>query len=227
MPQLVIDNIEYNLPEDFSIGKWKELQNWSANENKILSLAFGFHPSTAERIPAKTKHLALSIITATMYPQWRPIIKEVNEGKLINFESIKLGQFIDLEVYIGRDYVKYFNNIIEILYQTPVDNNWLIGDVWGGLQSYFKWRITLYNAYKNLFGIHNDIVEEADYSQDSKTDVAHIWYDTIMILADSKFLNIDAVMDKPLIEALNYLAWNKTQRDREAEMLRHTKAQMR
>jgi hypothetical protein len=224
MPQLVIDSIEYNVPTDFTLGQWKELQKWSANENKILSIAFGFPLSSAERIPDKTKHLALSLIVATMYPQWKQINKEVNGGKLLNFDTIKLGQFIDLEVYVGRDYTKHINQIVELLYQAPVDDSWLIGDIWGGLESYFKWRITLYNAYKNLFGIQNDLLEEAEYSQDSKIDVAHVWYDTIMILADNKFLNIDAVMDKTLIEALNYLAWNKTRIEKEAELIRYNQA---
>jgi hypothetical protein len=48
-----------------------------------------------------------------------------------------------------------------------------------------------------------------------------------MILADGKFLNIEAVTDRPLVEALNYLAWNKTKIEREAELLRQTKSQIK
>jgi hypothetical protein len=48
-----------------------------------------------------------------------------------------------------------------------------------------------------------------------------------MILADGKFLNIEPALNRPLLEALNYLAWNKTQIERQAEEIRLAKAQMK
>jgi hypothetical protein len=227
MPTLIVNSTEYNVPEDYSIGKWTELLKWSANENKLISLAYGLPPSVIDRMSPETKHLALCFIVGTLYPSYQPINRSVKGHTLINFSEIKLGQFIDLEVYIGRDYVKHIKEIISILYQTQVTDDWFIGDVYGALQSYFKWRITLYNSYKNLFNIENNIEDEVDDYHDSKIDVAHVWYDTIMILADGKFINIENVTEKPLVEALNYLAWHKTKIEREAEALRLAKAQIK
>lgn len=225
MPQLVIDGVEYNIPPDYTLGKWIELQKWNANENKLISLAFGFPLHITEYMKPETKHLALALILGTMYPSYQSINRNVKGAELINFSELTLGQFVDLEVFIGRDYVKHIKEIVGVLYQTTVDDEWFIGDVYGALQSYFKWRITLYNSYKNLFNIENNIEDEIDDYHDSNVDVAHVWYDTIMILADSKFINIEIVTEKPLVEALNYLAWHKTKIEREAELLRQAKAQ--
>jgi hypothetical protein len=225
--QLVVDGREYNVPEDFTLGTWEELQKWSTNNDKCLSIAFGLPIETIQRMSEKTKQLGLAFISTAMYPDYKPLNKKIHNGTLINFNEMTLGQFIDLEVFVGRGFTKHIKDIANILYQTKVDNFWFVGDIWGGIKSYLKWRITLYNSYKNLFNIDNDIRDEVEDTTDSKTDVAHVWYDTIMILADGKFLNIEAVTDRPLVEALNYLAWNKTRIEREAELLRQTKSQIR
>ena len=227
MPTLIVNSTEYNVPEDYTIGKWSELVKWSANDNKVISIAYGLPPSVVDRMSPDTKHLALCFIVGTLYPNYKPINKNVKGSTLISFSELTLGQFIDLEVFIGRDYTKHIKEILSILYQTDVDDSWYIGDVYGALQSYFKWRITLYNSYKNLFNIQNDIVEEAQNFEGTPTDVAHVWYDTTMILADGKFLNIEPALNRPLLEALNYLAWNKTQIERQAEEIRLAKAQMK
>jgi hypothetical protein len=225
--QLVVDGREYHVPEDFTLGTWEELQKWNTNNDKCLSIAFGLPIETIQRMSEKTKHLGLAFISTAMYPDYKPLNKKINSGTLINFSEMTLGQFIDLEVFVGRDFTKHIKDISSILYQTKVDNFWFIGDIWGGIKSYLKWRITLYNSYKNLFNIDNDVRDEVEDTTDSKVDVAHVWYDTIMILADGKFLNIEAVTDRPLVEALNYLAWNKTKIERETELLRQTKSQIK
>lgn len=227
MPTLIVNSTEYNVPEDYTIGKWSELVKWSANDNKVISIAYGLPPSVVDRMLPDTKHLALCFIVGTLYPSYKPINKNVKGHSLISFSELTLGQFIDLEVFIGRDYTKHIKEILSILYQTDVDDSWYIGDVYGGLQSYFKWRITLYNSYKNLFNIQNDIVEESANYEGTPTDVAHVWYDTVMVLADGKFINIETVTNKPLIEALNFLAWHKTQIEKQAEEIRLAKAQIR
>ena len=45
-----------------------------------------------------------------------------------------------------------------------------------------------------------------------------------MILAEGKFLHIDEVTSKPLIQAFNWLAWNKERIEKEKEEIK--KSQM-
>lgn len=217
--QLVIDGREFQIPTDFTIKKWIEIQKWTSDPDKILSIAIGLPFDVVKIIPEKTKTLAIALITTALYPSWN---KSIKPG-LISFDNMTLGQFIDLEVFVSRGYQKNIKEIINILHNTEVSEDELFTAYWPSIELYLKWRITLYNAYKNLFNIGGDDDDEGDYSTDIKTDLAYGWYDNIMILADNKFLNIEPVLQQSLISALNYLAWNKTKAEKEAEQLRQLK----
>jgi hypothetical protein len=223
--QLVIDGREITMPVDFTIDKWIEIQKWTGDTDKLISVSLGLPIATVKLIPEKTKTLAVALIITALYPSWN---KEVKPN-IISFEKITLGQFIDLEVYISRDYRKTMLDLIKVLYNTDVNQNELFGQYWPGVERYLRWRITLYKQYKNLFNVGDDTEYENEDITDIKTDLAYGWYDHIMTLADEKFLNIEPVLNKPLIEALNYLAWYKTKIEREAEAVRvkQAKAQMR
>jgi hypothetical protein len=220
---LSIDGREYNLPTDFTIKKWVELQKLTGDTDKLISSAMGIPLEFAKLIPEKTKTLAVTLIIATLYPSWN---KNVKPG-LISFENITLGQFVDLEIYISRDYRKTMKEIINVLYSIDIKDNEMFSDYWPGVERYLKWRITLYNNYKNLFGMGGDDDIEIDDLPNNKVDLAYSWYEHIMVLSDEKFLNIDPVLQRPLIEALNYLAWHKTKLEKEAENIKMQQAQNR
>jgi hypothetical protein len=220
---LSIDGKEYNLPTDFTIKKWVELQKLTGDTDKLISSAMGIPLEFTKLMPEKTKTLAVTLIIATLYPSWN---KNVNPRR-ISFENITLGQFVDLEIFISRDYRKTMYEIINILYPDNVNDNEMFSQYWPGVERYLKWRITLYKNYKNLFGISDDERDEMEDLLDSKLDLAYSWYDNIMTLADEKFLNIDPVLQRPLIEALNYLAWHKTKLEKEAENIKMQQAQNR
>lgn len=217
--QLVVDSREFEVPTDFTIKKWLEIQKWTSDPDKVLAIAIGLPLDIVKIIPDKTKALAVALITATLYPSWYKAIKP----ELISFDNITLGQFIDLEIFVSRGYQKNIKEIINILHDAKVSEDESFTQYWPSIELYLKWRITLYNAYKNLFNIGGDIEDDGDYSADNKTDLAYGWYDNIMVLADEKFLNIEPVLQQPLVSALNYLAWNKTKMEREAEQLRQLK----
>lgn len=232
MPQLVIDSIEYNVPTDFTLGKWSYLTQFSLdpiNYIKIISSTLGLPISTTERIPFKTQELVATVIHTLLNQQEFKINKVVNGGQLIDFNSITLGQFIDLEVFITRSHTKHIKQICEVLYNTPIDDAVLLSDVYGGFMSYLNWRTLLYTQYKNLFNIGGDNEEQIEDTPHPKTDAAYAWFDVVMVLAEGKFLQVDAVLDKSVVSAFNWLAWNKTQKEKEAELnrLQHAQNKMR
>ena len=183
----------------------------------------GFPLEYARLIPEKTKTLCVALLLSALYPSWH---KDVKSG-IISFENITLGQFVDLEIFISRDYRKTMYEIINILYPDNINGDEMFSQYWPGVERYLKWRITLYKNYKNLFGISDDERDEMEDLLDSKLDLAYSWYDNIMTLADEKFLNIDPVLQRPLIEALNYLAWHKTKIERETERMKIQNAENR
>ena len=218
MYKLVIGDKEYSLPSDFTIDEWVELHKWQMIPDRLINLGMGIPLDEVKIIPEETKALALALVYAVMNPEWLSIRKEINGNKLIEFNSITLGQFIDLEVYIG-DYFKKFPDIVKVLYNLESTDDLKISDVHTAVQSYIKWRILLYKQYSNLF---NAVYDEDEVIEDTpvKTqNTAHIWLDIVMVLADGKFLNMDDVLNKPVIQAFNWLAWNKDRVRKEQEEL--------
>lgn len=216
---LVIDGREYSIPTDFTIKKWLEVQQWTSDGDKLISTAMGIPLPSVKLMPEKTKTLAVSLIIATLYPSWN---KQTKQG-MINLNNITLGQFVDLEVFVSRNYRKTIKEIINVLYNIEVNENDSFTTYWPGIEMYLKWRITLYHNYKNLFDIGPDNEEVSEDLPYNKVDLAYNWYEHIMTLADEKFLNIEPVLNRPLIEALNYLAWYKTKLAKEMESIQKSK----
>jgi len=50
---------------------------------------------------------------------------------------------------------------------------------------------------------------------EKKVDPAYNWYAFIMVLCNDDFLKIDEVVEKPIIQALNYLAYIKDKKEEE------------
>ena len=218
MYQLVIGDKEYNLPSDYTLEEWVELNKWQAIPDRLISLGMKIPLYEVDLIPDETKALAMSLVIAIMNPEWVPVNQKINNGNLIGFDSLKLGQFIDLEMYTN-DYFKQMPNIVKVLYNIDNTDGIKISQVHSALQSYFKWRILLYKQYSNLFNADVDD-SEAD---EVKTNPAHVWMDITMTLADGKFLNMDNVLEKPVIQAFNWLAWNKDRIKKENELSRRNK----
>ena len=58
-------------------------------------------------------------------------------------------------------------------------------------------------------------------------DQSHAWYDMIMVLADEKFLNISDAVDRPMVEAFNFIAWKKDQMIKQEQLIQKQKQQSR
>jgi len=216
---LVIGEKEYTLPSDIPIDKWVEL-NKNSNPFVWMNSVYDIPIDEVKLIPEKTRELAIQLIRAIMNPTWVPIRQTLVDTELINFEDIKLGQFIDLEVYID-DYYTNYPEIIKVLYQTENNvGNLGISQVHSAVIKFLTWRLLLYKQYKNLFDLDIEDDEIVKVKQDKHVKPAHIWYDVVMTLADDKFLNMDAVLEKPLIQSLNWLAWNKDRQRALNEQLR-------
>jgi len=226
MYKLVIEDKEYSLPEDMYLDKWIALSKWSPIPTfypQIISLGMDIPIDKVDLMPDDVKELAVTLIIALTSPDWKGVQRKYNGGELINLDEITLGQFIDLEVSIQDSLYKNIKQIISVLYSgAEVKATTRLSEVWGAIKYYMQWRILLYSKYKNLFDIGGDSDEVVENKQDNNVNNAHIWYDIVMVLADNKFLNIDPVVNRPLIEALNWLAWNKDRiRKEQNELQRH------
>jgi hypothetical protein len=216
---LVVDKNEYDLPLDYTVKQWVQMSNAAANPDFMISIGMNMPIDKVSILPEKTKVMTLALLNSILQPEWRGLTKKIDNGELIDFNTITLGDFIDLEVYI-ENYKKHFPNIVGKLYQVDNPEECLISQTQPAVEYYLKWRMLLYKQYSNLFGMSHVNDEADDIQQNKRENPARIWFDIVMVLADDKFLNMDEVLNKPLIQSLNWLAWNKDKKLKEAEQLR-------
>lgn len=227
MYKLNVKGQQFDIREDYTIEEWMNLQRWDPqieeNWARLLSEATGMSLDQAKEIPMETMQVAIGLLMVTLSPDHSALKVSVEEHGLIDFDQITFGQWVDLEVLLSRDPRKTLDQMIAVLYGAKETRHWQLKDTWPAIQKYLVFRKSVYNNYKALFEI-DDI--DAGTEEDLK-DQSHAWYDMIMVLADEKFLNIDAVVDRPMVEAFNFLAWKKDQAIKMEQQLQKQKQQRR
>jgi len=207
--KLVIDEVEYNIPDRLNLKKWSVLSNWSfieTNYDMLIHHSIGIPLKDCERIPLDTKMLAVSIISVLMYPNCEGLKLK------LNLNNLTFGDFVDMEIYAGKGIHKNLDKVVPLLFGVEYSDEMFINDIWDGLNKYFTFRISIFNRYKKLFDADDEpVVEE----EKNRIPLEYIWWEILMILCDGKFLNIDEAVKKPLISALNYISWNKDKNTRE------------
>tara|TARA_R110000787_G_scaffold94178_3_gene196814 strand:- start:648 stop:1322 length:675 start_codon:yes stop_codon:yes gene_type:complete len=219
---LNIGDNEYELPADILIDTWVNLNRNSLNHYLWLNSVYGIPFDEIKIIPENTKTMCLALISALLTPDWKPMTKEIKGCTLMNFDDMTLGEFIDMEVYID-DYFTNYSAMIKILYGLEDTSDVHIGEVHSAMKYFLTWRLMLYKQYKNLFDIDIEDDTIVEVQQDKRVKPAHQWYDVVMTLADGKFLNMDDVTSKPLIQSLNWLAWNKDKVRAEIRQMKRNK----
>ena len=224
MYSLVIKDIEYELPEDFTIGHWKEITKYDIsvpfNYKKIISVAFKIDYDEVNIIPDKTVELLIAFISVMLYPEDSKLNKDYMGGSYINLNGLTLGKFIDLELQLSDGINKGIKELVGSLWNVEVTDEFTIKGVWGGINTFIDYRNNLYKNYTNLFGTEDGDDYHKVEKDTTNIDIKRIWYDIILTLAEGKFLYIDKVTDKPLISAFNWLAWNKDKMEKEQEQLK-------
>lgn len=227
MYKLNVKGQQFDIREDYTIEEWMNLQRWDPqieeNWARLLSEATGMSLDQAKEIPMETMQVAIGLLMVTLSPDHSALQDNIDQHGLIDFDHITFGQFVDLEVLLSRDPRKTLDQMIAVLYSAKETRHWQLKDTWPAIQKYLVFRKSVYNNYKALF----EIDDLDNGTQEEPTDQSHAWYDMIMVLADEKFLNIDTVVDRPMVEAFNFLAWKKDQAIKMEQQLQKQKQQRR
>lgn len=212
---LHIDDNIYEVPTKLTIGQFKELGNWDIrveeNWRKIMSIVMKVPYHEVMMIPDKTIELAIAFLAQVIYP-------DVEPKKLYDINVISVGLFVDMEVMLNDNIQNNIMGIISRLFEIDVDEDMLLEDYWGGVKYYLNWRLNIFNSYRKLFGL-DDEFSKNDIELEEKVDPKYNWYQFIMSLADDDFLKVDKVVEKPIIEALNFLAYKKDKVEAEKKRL--------
>lgn len=203
-----IADTTFEIPSDYTCEHWQKIQRFDISQEMfwphVISEATGMSLDKAKVIPLETQQVAVGIIAVCLVPKGQ--VKTLVDGKgLIELDKMTFGQFVNLEIFLAQSINKNLVNIVNTLYDTELAATMSVRDIWPTVEMWLTWRTDIYTAYKALFEVEDNPVE----AEVSNEDAAHAWFSLIMILADYKFLAMDKVTEKPLIAALNYLAYRK------------------
>lgn len=203
MFKLNIDNVEYGFPERLSVTQWKGIMQWDLAHTstwpKVISTLMGIHPKDLKDISDAQLELCMGVVYA-----------KVSERKEIQWKdpnTLTFGEWVDLDVWIGKGSKNNIDDILRILGVTPhADEAMYI------LDAYINWRNFMYRQYSELFGIEVDEDDEIIVDEDRTPNpdaIANGWYTIIINLAGDNILNIDKITEQPIIPTLNFMAHQK------------------
>jgi hypothetical protein len=208
----------YDVPHRLTLNQFSQLSKWDItleqNWRKVMSIVMRVPYEDTLIIPDKTIELAIAFLIDKIYPEDAPLNKE----GFIDISNVKVGTFIDMEVYISKGVQANIKDIVKTLYNIEPTGDELLYDYYGGIKYYLNWRINIFNSYRKLFGLDDEFSKNEQELQE-KIDPAYNWYAFIITLADEDFMKLDLVTEKPIIQALNFLAYKKDKAEEERKKL--------
>ncbi|MCP3697259.1 MAG: hypothetical protein GY920_01645, partial [Aliivibrio sp.] len=130
-----INNEVYKLPQQLTVDQWKELIKWDmleeANWPRLLNIVTDAPIDLLKEANREALELGIVFIASIMNVRERVKVKD--------FDQLKFGEFIDLDVYLTIGIEKTIDKVLEIL-EVDVENahqaQWLIDEL-------IKWRTHL------------------------------------------------------------------------------------
>lgn len=214
----------------------KEDANQLDNIKAILNLLTGIEVAELDKV-ALDSFLQIDFKKLLIvHTDKNPIKKTYLSYSLKEFNSFSLGKFIDIEYYISGE-----NPMIEVVsrilkneedyedVKTDIEKNLNILDAFTILEVYLSWRTDIFKQYDALF-VDNvepekeeeeeeELFEDDDKKEEEEEEKgensAYQWLDIANGLA-GHILKLDAVLDKTIIQVLNWLSYehkkNETER---------------
>lgn len=203
MIKMNINNEVYKLPEKLTVDQWKELIKWDmleeANWPRLLNIVTDAPIDLLKEANREALELGIVFIASIMNVRERVKVKD--------FDQLKFGEFIDLDVYLTIGIEKTIDKILEIL-EVRVENahqaQWLIDEL-------IKWRTHLYQGYSALFGIgeYSEVAEDYQKTANEGMKSAKSWYRVLVDLANDDPLKVGPVTELGIREAFNFMALRK------------------
>ena len=205
-----IEGTKWTIPSHITAKQWAAIAILPEDKKWFISQVTG--------MPMTELHGLTAIDVEQIYIVAQHVLKDLETDRKtpIDFEALTFGQWVDLDVLANEE---PHTKIVEIT-STLLDQDtseWLLKDAWPHFKGYIEWRNDVYSQYKNLFGLDGEYAE----AEGESIDITQGWYDAIMVLANSEFVEIDNVTKKPFRQALNFLAWKKDQAELQKEQLKN------
>jgi hypothetical protein len=213
----------YSLPQQITVRDFMDLNGFDmldSRHNALICATLIHAPLADLQIsdPTDVLWLKTSLLKPLVHLENYPLRAEINSYSLVNLDRLTIGDFADLDVLITEGVHGNLSQILGILYSAPVDEieDWDMQAAWPAVLKYMSFREGIYKGYRNLFEINESSLDEGSEPLEEKSNpqsAKHAWYRVFMTLCNDRFLDLEKVPQRPLIEALNFLAYQKEKND--------------
>ena len=225
---VTVGSTKYHVPEKLTVDQFAAIQQFGYDNSKaqklICATVLGAPLNTFNDVDEEelATLLAICLVPLGSLDSAEKTISSLDMGKLT------FGQFVDLDVISHRGLKHNLPQLIAVLHEVEVDEvlNKPIDLYWPAVQEWLEFRSKLYSSYSGFFGIEENDAQKTGGEQES-IDASRVWYTALMVLADDDFLKIHQVVERPVIEAMNFLAYVKDKRFREAQEQKRRNAQIK
>jgi hypothetical protein len=165
----------------------------------------------------------------------KTVVTKFGGYPFINLDDITIGRFIDLEFFLLNDVDFKLESIVALMllpfefekedFKSLVDlvhKSFNIGNAIQFFEMFSNYRTNLYSDYAGLFQVQEE-VEDTEVELDSEDEpeeqeeIGLGLMEFVYFLANDNFLSVDKILENSLIGVMNYLAWKKSQNDKEIE----------
>jgi len=203
MVKLTLRDKKYQFPERLTLAEWKALLPFDYRDvndwPKILACCLKEPVEAFQGATLDSLTLAISFVIALM--------NQREEYRIKDFNEIRFGEFVDLDIYTVEGIEKRLEETLGILCETPPQ---MADEALWCIDRFQLFRTHIYRSYAVLFGLNEerDFDDEEEPKWDAKK-IAKGWYRIIVDLAGDDLLKIDAVTEQPLKQTLNFMALKK------------------
>jgi hypothetical protein len=193
--------------EDISVEEWvdlykidtdKSLSYYNYNINKLsILLDLDIEDDYWDDLDLDDLNDMISSCSFINIPPSSNFKKDIGDFKLINLKNITLGEWIDLDSYISKNFITNFTHILSILWRRFKEDEWgniiyekynfdieqrslffesvCINDVFGIIKIILEYRELIINSYKSILSTSDDSeLTEEDKEGLSEEDIIEI-----------------------------------------------------
>lgn len=214
-----IGNKSYELPHRVTVGDFMALDGFDLLDNRHNALICATLISAplvdlTSSDPTDVLWLKTHLLQPLMHLEDQPLLQQIGEYSLRECGDLTIGNFADLDVLITEGVHGGLAQILALLYAAPIRKvyEWDMRQAWPAVLHYISFREGIYKGYRNLFEISESVPDEGSTTATNESgphNARHAWYRVFMTLCNDSFLDLERVPHRPLIEALNFLAYQK------------------
>jgi len=212
--KFTVNSQEYTMPEKISLELFERATIWDLKDEKnvkpFVATIFNCPLADVNLLEEEVFGFIAGISIEKMTLEGKAVQEEIGGHKIVNFQNLTFGQWVDIDTLMATGIAQNVVQLASIVYNVEPEEcaSWDVKLAGPAIVELSRWRALVYKDHDEFFELEGRKVENSEVDN-NQTNIAYMWYEAIMVLADNDFLKIHQVVERPYKEALNYLTWKK------------------